>query len=467
MTEILTCDKWVSRQHERVEETFSVQEEALDSPDSETTQMNFWSPKWQAYLESLVQYCSQGFPLVMLNGELGSGRSVMLNQLYTQLSRRSNAHLVKASLAFDLRELVIEFADGFQLDVAISNTDLKKALKDQFEILKHREEHCYLLVDNANKLSRDVLEGIVKLVKLQDAKVYLTIVLVADKGFREMFVNLLLEEEIERNVPTVQLAPLNFTETTAYLEQYRGETDALKNLELTDRIVSHIYNLSGGLPGRINHVARQVALLPPAPVAEKKESGFARHRIKIFSTLLLVGLAAWGYFSQYRVTRDLRPPVIIKNTHHHEVKMLAPKKASQVLKPSAMAVVISPPSVPAPSVHLIPMPDFTFHDAIYPQSSATLAQPTVNKVSSVPSKTVYTLQLVGALHPEKTRAMLKTLHLQARVMMGTFHHQPWYTFLYGHFASISDAKKALKALPPEVKKLHPWVRTLQAPAVKQ
>ncbi|MCK9532335.1 MAG: SPOR domain-containing protein [Gammaproteobacteria bacterium] len=77
----------------------------------------------------------------------------------------------------------------------------------------------------------------------------------------------------------------------------------------------------------------------------------------------------------------------------------------------------------------------------------------------------YTLQLLGS----RSRADLVTLvrrhgldEAQVQYVVGEHAGGPWYRLFYGAFASVGEAKAGLKALPADLHRHKPWVRTLPA-----
>jgi DamX protein len=83
------------------------------------------------------------------------------------------------------------------------------------------------------------------------------------------------------------------------------------------------------------------------------------------------------------------------------------------------------------------------------------------------AKGAYTLQLMASVDLNAVKSFLdqNQLHHKAKYFQADYHGNTWYVLLYGNYASLSQARMALHQLPPAVKALHPWVKSVQV--VKQ
>lgn len=72
----------------------------------------------------------------------------------------------------------------------------------------------------------------------------------------------------------------------------------------------------------------------------------------------------------------------------------------------------------------------------------------------------YTIQLIGSGNEGAINRYIEEQNLggQAAYFKTTRNGQPWYTLVYGKFATKQEAKKAIQQLPPSQRKTSPWVR---------
>lgn len=78
-------------------------------------------------------------------------------------------------------------------------------------------------------------------------------------------------------------------------------------------------------------------------------------------------------------------------------------------------------------------------------------------------KTHYTLQILGSYKLSDLNDLVKTNHLQDAFIFHTYYlNKDWYVLISGDFATEDEATNALKALPPAVQSLKPWVRSMSS-----
>ena len=80
---------------------------------------------------------------------------------------------------------------------------------------------------------------------------------------------------------------------------------------------------------------------------------------------------------------------------------------------------------------------------------------------SLPTGGNYTLQLSGASKEASLNAWAKKQNLSGyHVYKTTRNGEPWYVLVSGAYATPADAKRAVAALPAEVRAANPWVKPL-------
>ncbi|KLV05362.1 hypothetical protein ABT56_11605 [Photobacterium aquae] len=75
----------------------------------------------------------------------------------------------------------------------------------------------------------------------------------------------------------------------------------------------------------------------------------------------------------------------------------------------------------------------------------------------------YTIQVLALSHNKGFVSYMKNLPLGQPVWMNEkdLKGAPWYTLLYGQFATKDQARNALKALPQSVRETGPFIRSLE------
>lgn len=152
-----------------------------------------------------------------------------------------------------------------------------------------------------------------------------------------------------------------------------------------------------------------------------------------------------------------RPSVTAKETHK-----AAPARVSN---PVAASQVATAPSRTVPTKPAVPsntrasVANMTNSSRATVPSAATPA-PAVSSAASTAAVTGrYTLQLSGASRPNTLDAFAKQQKLSSYQVYKTNRNgQPWYVLISGSYATPSEAKNAIAAMPAEVKAKNPWVR---------
>ena len=167
------------------------------------------------------------------------------------------------------------------------------------------------MVDDADLIPIETLAALVQLALAQDQqRVYLHILLASELHLENHLQHLTQETNIQLEIPVLDLSPLNLEETKNYLRHRLIRSGLKEKMPFTKEMITNIYQLSGGIPGRINRVAQQMlidnlkpgherlALLSGEKQQPKKSKSFLRrHGIKLLSVILLLvlGMAFWQF----------------------------------------------------------------------------------------------------------------------------------------------------------------------------
>lgn len=148
----------------------------------------------------------------------------------------------------------------------------------------------------------------------------------------------------------------------------------------------------------------------------------------------------------------------------------APITATVTVKPVVNAPIVNNPAVTAP-------PKTAALD-LTPQQKTTVTQ-LENSITKTPvnadsfsadekhllglPKTHFTLQILGSYKLSDLNDIVKTNHLQDAFIFHTYYlNKDWYVLISGDYTTEDEATNALKALPPAVQSLKPWVRTISS-----
>src|SRR3954453_12642907 len=206
---------------------------------------------------SYLRYGVEGHAgFVVITGEIGSGKTTMLQALLGRLDRNITvARLVNTML--DPRELL----EAIVLDFGIDPTGMSKPVMLQrlaeFLVNERSAGRLVLLViDEAQNLSLPALEEIRMLSNLETEKSKLVqIVLIGQPDLRDKLDRPELEQLRQRITVSYHLEPLDAEETARYINHRLARASVGAPLEFPRPVTDLIHGRSAGVPRLINVIA--------------------------------------------------------------------------------------------------------------------------------------------------------------------------------------------------------------------
>ena len=206
---------------------------------------------------SYLRYGIEGHAgFVVITGEIGSGKTTMLQSLLGRLDRNTTvARLVNTML--DARELL----EAIVLDFGIDPTGLSKPVLlhrlGQFLVQQRQANRLTLLViDEAQNLTLPALEEIRMLSNLETEKSKLIqIILVGQPELREKLAMPQLEQLRQRITVSYHLQPLDAGETHNYINHRLRRAAIGSPVEFPRSVTDVIHSRSRGVPRIINVIA--------------------------------------------------------------------------------------------------------------------------------------------------------------------------------------------------------------------
>jgi putative secretion ATPase (PEP-CTERM system associated) len=206
---------------------------------------------------------SQGEGFVVITGEVGAGKTMLVERLWTQLKRSTYtlAQVNTTQLSGD--DLFRMAMSGF--GVEHRGRDKSTMLLDFKEVLRqHRlsRRRCLLVVDEAQNLSLPAIEELRMLSNItEDGRVALQTILLGQPQFRQMLASPDLSQLRQRVLASYHLGPLTEPETRAYVEHRLATVGWTDNPRIEDDAFVAIHRHSGGIPRQINRLCGRVLLL--------------------------------------------------------------------------------------------------------------------------------------------------------------------------------------------------------------
>ena len=191
---------------------------------------------------------------VLLNGEVGTGKTTLINKLMEWLRMQQ----VATAFVFNSRLDVPQFLDYMMTDFGISCESESKSqiLQRLYNWLLDRYragETATLIVDEAQNLSEEVLEEIRMLTNLETfTEKLLQIVLVGQPELEVKLKQPQLRQLRQRLTLRAKTHPLSIEETRAYIQQRLRIAGATGNPIFEPEAVNAIHRDSRGIPRVIN-----------------------------------------------------------------------------------------------------------------------------------------------------------------------------------------------------------------------
>ncbi|GMR21597.1 MAG: ExeA family protein [Gammaproteobacteria bacterium] len=229
-----------------------------------------------AHFEYGIQV-SGGF--VQLTGEVGTGKTLLVRALLQQLPEDVDVALV-LNPVMTVVEFVAAVCDELQVPYNKRSKSLKALIDalNQFLLKNHAAgQRTVLIMDEAQNLSRDVLEQLRLLTNLETSKdKLLQIILVGQPELKEKLATYDLRQLAQRITARYELRGWNRLETHAYI-RHRCNVAGANRILFTQSAMNWAYRLSAGNPRMINILcdrallgaySRNESRVSPAPLRQ-------------------------------------------------------------------------------------------------------------------------------------------------------------------------------------------------------
>jgi general secretion pathway protein A len=283
----------------------------------------YMAPRYQEALAHLIYGITQGGGFVQLTGEVGTGKTMMIRALLERLPKDVNVALVLYPL-LSVQEFVAVICDDLRIPRATGGDSLKTSIDslNQFLLESHAQgRRTVLVIDEAHKLSHEVLEQVRLLTNLETTKEkLLQILLVGQPELTSLLAQRDLRQLAQRITARYKLTPLESRETAAYVVR-RLKVAGAENPVFSRAALSVVHRRSGGIPRLINTLCDRALLGAYAHSKNRVTAGMVRRaaveighgtaphygrRAAIAAGVVAVLAVAGWQLSAYRWAKPLR-----------------------------------------------------------------------------------------------------------------------------------------------------------------
>lgn len=215
--------------------------------------------KAMAYLHYGLRQ-AEGF--IVITGEIGAGKSIMIGHLLDQLDRSNviAAHLLTPNLKPD--DLISHILSAFRVEPANDGTTAEiEAFEDFLFDQLNRGRRVLLIVDEAQNLPKETLEELRILSNMDyDGTPLFQVFLVGQPDFRPVLAGPGMEQLRQRIIASYHLQPLNREETQQYIEHRLSVVGWTDEPDFTEEAFDKIFDATGGVPRKINKLSNRLLL---------------------------------------------------------------------------------------------------------------------------------------------------------------------------------------------------------------
>ena len=191
---------------------------------------------------------------VLLTGEVGTGKTTVCRCLLEQMPANCNvAYIFNPKLTVE--ELLSSICDELRIQYPEGARSIKVFIDriNAYLLEAHAQgRKAVLIIDEAQRLSLDVLEQIRLLTNLEtNQRKLLQVILLGQPELKEMLSRPNLKQLSQRIIARYHLGPLTKKEVGAYVS-HRLSIAGLNSRLFPDSTLSELFRLSGGIPRLIN-----------------------------------------------------------------------------------------------------------------------------------------------------------------------------------------------------------------------
>ena len=334
----------------------------------------FMSERHGEALAHLVYGVTESGGFIQLTGEVGTGKTTLVRTLLqNRLPDNADVAVVLNPQVSDL-----EFLETICEELGIADADASGSSKALIDALNHHllmahadGRRVILVVDEAQNLSRDVLEQVRLLTNLETSKQkLLQIILIGQPELRELLARTDLRQLAQRITGRYHLEPLSRDEAAEYIEHRLRVAGALGEVFDTGA-KREVFRLSQGVPRLINvicdrallgaysrearRVSRHLVRRAAAEISGKAyQPAWLRYAPQALVTagVLVIAAGLWSVFAN----RETPTPLPQEATLQSEVSPIPTE--DPVFPPDTSAIMPIPAEInPGPAASIVPDPE--------------------------------------------------------------------------------------------------------------
>jgi type II secretory pathway predicted ATPase ExeA len=222
----------------------------------------FWTPQTRKAFAELTQGVETGKSLIVLTGEVGTGKTTLINHMLISLRQQERTFAFIFNSHLDIDDLF----DFVLTDFGVKNDpatqrNVRRSLNDWLFVRRREGDHPILIVDEAQGLSLTVLEEIRMLLNLEaDGEKLIQIVLSGQPELDVMLRRPELRQFRQRISLRCKTVPLTIAETHDCVRHRLKLAGGQPELIFAPEALDALYYYSGGTPRVCNLLCEQALM---------------------------------------------------------------------------------------------------------------------------------------------------------------------------------------------------------------
>lgn len=216
--------------------------------------------RWEEYCDLLHYLCNSSNALLIVAGIKGSGKTTFMHQFMAQLDEATHICQLLGTTALSVEQITAAMTKEF--GIAASHGENLEELSESLAMnIQQSSRSCMLVIDDAHRLHENVLQLLLLLIKQQsESQMRLHILLLGTPHLNVVYNRLVAADGEHELIHQVNLESLTLEETHRYIKHRLAVAGLPAAVPLSQATINRIHNLSEGVIGRINVVARQALI---------------------------------------------------------------------------------------------------------------------------------------------------------------------------------------------------------------
>lgn len=202
---------------------------------------------------------SEGF--VVITGEVGAGKTTLVERLTAQLSQTNYRLASVTTTQIGAEDILRLIAADLGLSAGGDKASLLLRLKESWRADRVRGRRALIVVDEAQCLAPETLEELRMLSNMAErGQALVQIVLLGQPQFRDILASPDLAQVRQRVLASYHLGPLTRDDTEAYILHRFAAAGGKADGFFETGAIAAIYAATGGIPRQINRLCSRILL---------------------------------------------------------------------------------------------------------------------------------------------------------------------------------------------------------------